>query len=316
MRSASGGTNRFLQVSQSFNPAPRNFFRTLQTNEPVFAYGLAAKTSFDLNGNFLYADSFDSSIPGRNINGRWNISIRRDRASIAVGTLVTNVSNLAILGSCYLDGAQPISTGPQGAIGSAAWNAAGNHGIQPGHLLTNWAVPHPEVVLPVDSSSWLPMPLPGVVDGAAFNYVFNQPGDYLMPSGALSGKVHVSANARLRVNGSINFTGQGGITIASNAALTIYMNGASAAFGGQGILNPFKPTNFVYFGTAANTSLQVGGNGETTAVFYAPSADITLLGGGASDQDFSGAAIGNSCRLTGHYTFHFDEDLLRHTHLW
>src|SRR6185436_6727885 len=37
MRSASGGTNRFLQVSQSFYTAPRYFFRTLQTNEPVFA---------------------------------------------------------------------------------------------------------------------------------------------------------------------------------------------------------------------------------------------------------------------------------------
>src|SRR5690242_17335136 len=39
MRSASEGTNRFIQVPESIYSASRSFFRTLQTNEPVFAYG-------------------------------------------------------------------------------------------------------------------------------------------------------------------------------------------------------------------------------------------------------------------------------------
>jgi hypothetical protein len=193
---------------------------------------------------------------------------------------------------------------------------AGNNGIQPGHFLTNWTVLHPAVLLPPGSENWLPMPPPGLVNGVAFDHVFNQPGEYRLPEGTLSGRVHVSANARLRVDGNISFTGQDGITIASNAALTVYMNGSAANFGGQGIVNPFKPTNFVYFGTASNTSLQIGGNGETTAVIYAPFADITLRGGGASEEDFSGAVMGHSCRFTAHYNFHFDEDLLRRTDLW
>ena len=317
MRSASGGTNRFLQVSQSFYTAPRYFFRTLQTNEPVFAYGLAAKTIFDLNGNNIYADSFNSSMPGRNLNGRWEISMRRDRAHIAVGTLVTNVSNLEIFGSCYLDG-QEISVGPQGAIGDATWQNALNHGIQPGHFFANWPVPHPDVALPPGSDGWLSLPPGGITNGASYNHVFNQTGDYRLPAGTLSGRIFVSGpKVRLRVDGSINFSGQDWIEIgSSNTSFTIYMTGESANFGGNGILNSFRPTNFVYFGTTSNTALQIGGNGETTAVFYAPSANATLQGGGNSDQDFSGALVANSIRLTGHYAFHFDEDLLRYLALW
>jgi hypothetical protein len=311
MRSAGGGTNRYIEVPQSVPRMRRDFFRTLQTNEPAFAYGLAATSLMDLNNNNLSADSFDSANPVYSTNGRWDISKRRDRAHIAVGAGVTNVSNLMIHGNCYRNGPEVIDIGPNGAIGTVAWHAAQNHAIQPGHFSTDWPVPHSEVALPAGSEGWLPMPPGGMVNGGFVNYLFNQPGDYRMPAGTLSGKVYVSANVRLRIDGSINFTGQDGIFIASNnASLTLYMNGASAALTGQGIINPFKPTNFVYFGTPANTSLQIGGNGEMTAALYAPSTVVTLHGGGNSDQDFSGALIANSIRLMGHYQFHFDEDLL------
>jgi len=42
---------------------------------------------------------------------------------------------------------------------------------------------------------------------------------------------------------------------------------------------------------------------------YAPSADLTLKGGGNSDEDFSGAAIAKTVTIRGHYKFHYDEAL-------
>ena len=50
--------------------------------------------------------------------------------------------------------------------------------------------------------------------------------------------------------------------------------------------------------------------GQFTGVLVAPSADLTLNGGGNSNEDFCGSLMVNSARFNGHFSFHYDESLL------
>jgi hypothetical protein len=311
--SISRETNRLLEVALPF--PSRAFFRTVQTNEPVFPSALVARTAIDLYGNNLRTDSYDSGNPSCSTSGRYDIVKSQDHGDlIANGTITNtiNVGNLTVAGRLQVGPlASTTHVGPQGSVGDHAWLAAGMMGIQPGHWDTNAHVFWPDVVLPSGSFGWLPM-VSGTVEGVFYNAVVTNSGDYLMPSGDLSGKILVAApGVRLRLDGGINFTGQGGIILTSNASLTIYMNGSVANFGGNGIVNPGTPTNFLYFGTPKNTTLTIGVYGETTGAFYAPHADVTLQGGGANDQELSGTVVGRAIRLTGSYYIHYDEALAR-----
>jgi hypothetical protein len=153
-RSATGGSSRVLSVALTNFSATGHYFRTLQTNEPLFAYGLAAREFIDLNGNNLSADSFDSSNPAFSTDGRWEVTKRRDGANLSVGTTLSNAplpdytAHLTVWGNCYLQSTGAVSVGSLGKIGNPAWQIGGAAGIQPGHLIQDWPVVHPEVVLP------------------------------------------------------------------------------------------------------------------------------------------------------------------------
>jgi hypothetical protein len=311
--SISRATNRLLEVALPF--PNRAFFRTAQTNEPVFPAALVARTVIDLYGNNLRTDSYDSGNPSCSTSGRYDIVKSLYHGDLIANGTITNpldVANLTVAGRLQVGPlASTTHIGPQGKVGDFTWIYSASYGIQPGHWDTNANVFLPDVVLPSGSSGWLP-PMGGTVGGVFYNFVFTNRGDYWMPIGNFSGKVLVAASGvRLRLSGDINFTGTDGILLTSNASLVIYMNGPVANFGGNGIINPGTPTNFLYFGTPKNTALTIGGNGETTGAFYAPHADVTLQGGGAGDQELSGAVVGRSIRMTGHYNIHRDEALAR-----
>jgi hypothetical protein len=46
-------------------------------------------------------------------------------------------------------------------------------------------------------------------------------------------------------------------------------------------------------------------------VLVASNANLTLNGGGNSNQDFSGSLMVNAATLNGHFSFHWDEALAR-----
>lgn len=303
-RSGAGSADRLIQMPSSFNSSPKNFFRAVRTNEPLFVAALVAKQGIDLYGNNLYTDSFDSSNPAYSTNRRWDINKRRDHGDVMCNQTVTNsspVGNLSIWGSIATGPDNPVSIGPNGAIGSAAWQVGGMNGIQPGHLsITN--ISFSDVALPDGSDTWLP-PVGGILSS----------GDYRV-SGIVSSTVTVAPNAtvRLRVDGGWNFAGNDALMIGSNSNIKIYLNCTNASLTGNGIVNLMGAANqCCIFGTPVLQSLAMGGNGEMTCVVYAPHTAVTLHGGGSSDQDFSGAIVADSVKFTGHYTIHFDEDLAR-----
>jgi choice-of-anchor A domain-containing protein len=87
---------------------------------------------------------------------------------------------------------------------------------------------------------------------------------------------------------------------------------AGASFtGSQTIVDNGGATNLAYWGLPGNTSITLGGNASFVGTIYAPEADFSLGGGGNSNFDFIGSVIARSISMNGHFSFHFDENLLR-----
>lgn len=286
------------------------------TNNPTFTKALVAKHGIDLNGNNVYTDSYDSTNPTFSTNGRWDSSKRRDNGDVASNDTVTNtinVGNANVWGRIATGPSGTISIGPNGKVGNAAWQASSSKGIQPGYSTDDMNVEFPDVVVP--STAWGAMPAGGNFGGTSYNYIFNASGDYQMPvgSGNVSGKILINApNVRILVQSGWKFSGTDTLVIGTNASVKIYLDCTSADMTGNGIVNSTgTPNQCQVFGTTKLTSLTVGGNGESTAVVYAPYADVTLNGGGNNDQDWSGSLMANSFRFVGHYTVHYDEALGR-----
>ena len=282
------------------------------TNVPTFTKALVAKHGIDMNGNGVFVDSFDSSNPLYSTNKRWDWNKHRDHGDIASNDTITNainIQNANIWGSVATGPHGTVSVGSQGCVGDAAFqaNSANRGKIQAGHSTDDMNIDIPDVVMPSGSAGWVPP-----TGGSGYQYIFGTSGDYRV-SGTINGNILVTApNVRLRVDGGWSFSGQKAMTIGTNGSIKIYLNCASADITGQGIINSSGTANQCYiFGTPTLRTLSMGGNGETTCVLYAPNADVTFHGGGNSDQDFSGAAVVNSIKLTGHYSFHYDEALPR-----
>jgi hypothetical protein len=143
-------------------------------------------------------------------------------------------------------------------------------------------------------------------------------GDYCIPAGTVSGQIRIAegATVRLRIDGGLKLTGGDGLTISNGANLKLYLNCPSASIGGNGIINGTGiPINCQIYGSPNLKTLDIGGNGETSCVVYAPNADVTMNGGGSGDNDFSGAIVAKSFRFNGHYNIHYDESLGR-SYLW
>jgi Putative Ice-binding-like adhesive domain len=96
------------------------------------------------------------------------------------------------------------------------------------------------------------------------------------------------------------------------AGLTIWAGGTSASISGNQYINPsgFAGSLLIYCAPSV-TSFTLNGNGQFTGVLVAPNADLTMNGGGNSNEDFCGSLMVNSVTLNGHFGFHWDEALSR-----
>jgi hypothetical protein len=102
------------------------------------------------------------------------------------------------------------------------------------------------------------------------------------------------------------------IRVAKGSSLQIY-TAANVSIGGGGIANANEPANFMLYGTRPQSAstpqdISISGNGNLSAVVYAPGADITMNGGGVAGHVY-GSVVGNTVKLTGGSSFHYDESL-------
>ncbi len=282
---------------------PATLSRTLRvatTNAPFFRAAMAAINNINFNGNGVYTDSFDSGNTNFSTNGRYDPLKASTNGDVASVSGIVNVGNGNVNGEVLL--------GPTGS------DSISKNGVVTGGIYNDFNVNFEDVVLP--QTNWLPVvPLspPLTIDGVSYQYVFTQSsGDYTVfkPSGNIY--VGTNSNIRLLVTGTaspstIRIAGWG----TSAGKLTIYMNGPSFSISGGTALDGGVASSLAYYGTTNNTLVSFSGNAAFTGTIYAPEATINLAGGGSSTYDFVGAIVAKSVNVNGHFSFHFDEALLK-----
>lgn len=297
--------------------------------DPLFNVAMAAIQQIDFNGKNVQTDSFDSSNPAYSANGIYPTAFparQRDNGDVVTDFTIINslsVGNARIKGQAKTGPKGTLAIGPNGSVGTKAWVEAGNKGVEPGRFADDMNVLFPPVQLP--STTWYGVsfyssgvtitnvvitPTGVSTQSFTYNWVINGNGDYYISD--LSKPLYVQGNARLLILTKFALNGNNDrITIApTNSSLKMYVNCASAAIAGQGVVNSSGlAQNFYYFGTTANTSLSFSGNAGFTGVIYAPQAAFALGGGGNNTYDFVGASVTLSVKMNGHFNFHYDEAL-------
>lgn len=274
-----------------------------------FTKAMVAKQRVVLNGNDIETDSFDSSDPNHSTtNGMYDPAKAKDNGDVATLSGIANaigVGNANIKGRIRTAPGGTIDLGPNGVVGSLAWHAAGNTGVQPGWAFDDMNVHFPDVEKPSLGGSL--MPASGIITGAVYKYVLNG-GKFALSTLSLSSKdkVAVTGPSTLIVDGNVDI--RGGIEIMPGGSLKLYVGG-DAYLGGAGVNNSGVASNFVYFGLPTNTRLVLPSNGDFVGSIYAPNAEFTMSGGGSAVYNFVGACVTKTITMNGHYKFHFDEAL-------
>jgi hypothetical protein len=302
------------------------FFRTmLYTRANSLFKAIQLKGSFELMGNNIFIDSFNSGDPAWSTAGQYDPAKSKDTAEISLDQGMTNslgVGNVRIDGSVAVGPDAPVMIGSNGSVGDFAWHNTAQVGIQPGKLLTDLNPHFLEVKEPFTGGYSTTAPgaiVTNVVitttpEGIVTNYIVENH-DYIFDEGnykmtELSGKVLVRGIARVFITDLLEFTGQDKITIETNASLELYVGATNAMIGGNGIINKVSnATNFIYYGLPGNTSVAFAGNSSFTGIIYAPQARVIIGGGSADTYDFIGAIVAGSVLMNGHYSFHYDEAL-------
>jgi hypothetical protein len=299
----------------------RRAIRVACTNRNTAIKGMLAKGKMTFGGDVI-ADSFDSTDASASTGGTYDPA--KKKANGYLGTNGKSSSIIEVSGSVQLYGS--VATGPTGTIaatggakiGDAAWQASGSTGIQPGHSADDMNVYFPDVEKPFTGGYSIPTVLAGLlasIGGTNYMYALGD-GTYQMSSLTMASKqaMIIQGKAILYVTGDVNLSGQSYIYIAPGASLDLYVGGANASIGGDGVVNPSaQAKSFKYFGMPTNKTVSFSGNGTFVGVIYAPHADLTMSGGGSTVIDFVGASTTATVTMSGSYNFHYDESLANTT---
>jgi hypothetical protein len=277
-------------------PDAANFYRATIPSFPHFGYALAAGTTINANGNSLATDSFNSSDPNLSTQGFYDASKTSTNGDVATVNGLVNIGPHTIDGNLFL--------GPAASFASSTNTVLGS-------IYTNRTLNFPDVALPTNLGN----PLAAAVSNGAYNITIN--GYYLiiasLPIKVAAGLTNVIIKVTTQNFNPSYIDLGGGMT--NSTSLVIYDapigSGGSAVLSGNSSGGPIaaRPLNFIFYGTPNLTGLSISGTSTFIGVIYAPSANVSLNGGGAAN-DILGSCVAHSFTLNGHYNFHFDEALL------
>lgn len=285
--------------------------RVTALRSPLFDRPMFGRDGIDLRGNNIMTDSFDSSKPGveSTANGKYDPAKSSAEGDVATNSGLTSsvsVGNADIKGKVSTGPGGSVAIGPNGSVGDKAWVEGGNNGIQTGHVDDDTNVELFSTQLP--QLNWTTT-YNGSSNGTNILNGLLTPGYFKLNT--FSGKVLVVGDVTVYVpyGGTLDFTGNSGVTLAKDATLKIYVGAADAKISGNGFVNSGSALNLQYWGLDSNTSIQFGGNAAYTGTIYAPQAEFKLNGGGNDMYDFVGACMVRQVTMNGHFSFHYDKAL-------
>src|SRR4051812_46199508 len=244
------------------------------------------------NKGIAFSDSFDSAKANSSGNSHGQVACLNGSVNIGTGSIMGDL----LLG--------PPATAP----------------FTPpsGRIFHNLNADFPEVVTP--TPNWLPAAFSYQnIGGTDYTYVFSRAnqGEYTINTG---GSIYVGADANVCLQiQSANFNASSLYVAGTNqhaGKLLIYALQPNVSLGDVTVESG-KAANFVYLGTSKNTSLTIDTDLKFFGTIYAPSAALTYnvpsQGKKLKVGSFSGSCIAKSVQVNGAASFHFDEDLLRHS---
>ena len=276
----------------------------------MLPFALAAKHNIDLKGNGLLTDSFDSNDPNYSTAGLYDPAKRKAGGDVASTDGTIYVGNTDIRGTLYTGPGGSCTIGSYGTVGDLSWPLGA--GMQPGHYKNDLNIVFADVLPPYTAG--LP-PIGATIGGTNYtwvlgnaNYMDINPGGVTFHTGE---QVLVVGSARMYVTGNFIMEGGSSIIIEPGASLFLYVGGTNASL--SAINNAGNVGSFCYLGLAGNQSISLRSINRFVGCIYAPSADLTLSGGGTNALDFQGACTVMSVGMNGHCNFHYDEHLGRST---
>ena len=300
----------YYPVGSSNDHLSRSVQLTTQ-RDGLFTKSIATKGLIDVNGHSIEIDSFDSADTNFSTGGLYDSNKAKDGGDVATNLDLVNsvvVGNAEIYGKISTGPGGSIDVGANGSVGSSGWHAAGHHGIENGWSSDDMNVYFPDAEIPYNSAI---TPSNAVVNGVYYQY-FLSTGNYLLSSLNLDSddKLLVTGNAVLYVTGNVTIEDDAFVQIEVNASLELYIGGANADIGGNGIVNlDGNAENFLLFGLPSNTTLNITFSANFTGTLYAPQAAFTLGNGSANVYEFVGAIVSSTITINGNYNFHYDENL-------
>jgi hypothetical protein len=279
--------------------------RVTTVNGSLFRGALETKYNLDLKGSNVQTDSFNSMNVMLSTFGLYDPTKTSTNGDIASVLGVVNVGNDTVNGSVLL--------GP-----TASASALKASGVITGGVTNDLNVEIPDVVLPSGNPPLPVSPLatPVVTNGVSYNYAFFNNGYYTINKLQNSDSIYVAPNTTVTLlltgdatANSIYIARAGAGFAAGN--LTVYMDGPTFSLGGGQGVDSGNALNFSYYGTTNNTAINFSGNCTFTGSIYAPEAAFSLTGGGTMTYDFVGAAVTATTSVSGHFRFHYDENLTR-----
>lgn len=291
----------------------------------LFANGLVAKDTLTFSGGNAVVDSYDSRKGAYNTllgGGIFNRNDKGSAGSASVNVDSFSLSNSSIYGNVSIGTSDysGLSVGPNGLIG-AFGTSAGT--VDYGRVTTDFTTNFEDVVAP---ATWGPnigaigsQSLPGGGDVAAADGKYYYNATAISISGNATKKLNIlpGTDVVIRITAGsgatgIDVKGNASINVLAGSSLEIYTE-ADVSIGGRGVANSNDPASFMLYSTRPSTaggsqSISVSGNGQLSAVVYAPNANVTMNGGGSSGNVY-GAVVADTIKVTGGSEFHYDEAL-------
>jgi hypothetical protein len=148
-----GANTQTTTPSKRPNPQVPRKGRVTAGNPGVFAFGIVALRDFNMNGNGVTTDSFDSSNPLYSTGGLYDSTKRRAHGDIATVSGLTNYVNLGlgnanIYGRALTGPGGTMDIGPNGSVGDLAWHNGGSSGVQTGYFSQDMNLSFPDVKAP------------------------------------------------------------------------------------------------------------------------------------------------------------------------
>jgi hypothetical protein len=252
----------------------------VETYKQSFAnIALGARRSITMNGNDLAVDSYNSRTNTLSTNGQYDPNKTSTNGNIASMGGVINIGNRDVKGSVYL--------------GTGATFTSGNNGGITGTTFTNANIDFPYVVL--TNAAWQNAPLSGGT------HSFTNGGYYIIDD-QYPIDVKPGITVTLNVTTGVTYSPTS-VQVHGPPSMNLKGNEASDA--------SVRPENLNYYGLPSLTSITYSGNAAFVGVVYAPSASVTMNGGGSTDVDFIGSLVADTITMNGHYKLHYDESLSR-----